>query len=59
MTPLIMAASRGYTKCVKLLLEAGADQDVVLPAKYYKPHEATAYLRASTVEIKANDFPAS
>ena len=56
MTPLIMAASRGYTQCVQLLLEAGADQDVKLPKRYYAENESTAATRTRNPEIKARAF---
>ena len=56
MTPLIMAASRGYIEVVELLLEAGADHHAELPKKYYSVSESTAYLRTRNPEIKARYF---
>ncbi len=34
-TPLIRAAARGHTECVRLLLEAGADKDAANDVREY------------------------
>ena len=53
MTPLMLTSASCFINCVKLLLEAGADQTIKLDDEYYGKEELTAYDRAGSDEIKA------